>query len=299
MFGRLPVAYRQLVLALFVFVAFEGATVGQDSDFWLQTTRESLLEGNCEKAQSSYNVYKDISGQTNDELEMRIKDCFNKGKASWRDEEVRSEIVIKEVSKKYTFYNDHYPSEREKYDKILCDVKKDYPKRMIGIGYFVMYTSVGWLSSTVTRHIPGSEYWEYTCKIKILEPNIRYYLNEAIRSANDGSRIALNQVLFMEGTDERLENQLMNILFDEGFRVVNSISNADYYINVKMDNNSLQIRMVNAVTGDYEGVSSVKYDGFIEEIKIGKGGECTSVEKIDYEYEHEPQEPQAKFSISN
>jgi hypothetical protein len=85
--------------------------------------------------------------------------------------------------------------------------------------------------------------------------------------------------LFKESADESLENQLMDILFDEGFRVVNSISDADYYINVKMDDNSLQIRVVNAVTGEYEGVSTIKYEGFIDEIKIGKGGIVCDVEK--------------------
>ena len=248
--------------------------------------REQIAKGECEIAQSLYNVYKAQEKKTDYELERQINDCLaNKGaegKDSWREKEVRSEVLIKTVSKKYTFRKPgeiNMPSEREVYNRVLSDVKRDYPKRMIGIQESTGTTKGiyrGWWYQGNLR----DDYTDYTCdqEFKIFEPNIRYYLNEAIRSANDGSRIALNQILFMEGTDESLENQLMDILFDEGFRVVNSISNSDYYINVKMNENSLQIRMVNAVTGEYEGVSSAKYDGFIDKIKIGKGGECTSYE---------------------
>lgn len=240
------------------------ALFAQDYDY-LQMTKQRLAEGNCEKAQENYRVYKKITGLSDYELERQIKDCFNKGKVSWREKEERSEILIHTITKFYYKQGNQTPP--TDYNSVWSDVKRDYPNRMIGI-------QKG--TSKLDRTYDG---WWYQGNFKILEPNIRYYLNEAIRSANDGSRIALNQISFMGGADESLENQLMDILFDEGFRVVNSISNADYYINVKMDDNSLQIRMVNAVTGEYEGVSSVKYDGFIDEIKIGKGGECTDVEK--------------------
>ena len=254
----------------------------QDYDY-LQMTRQRLAEGNCEKAQENYRVYKEITGLSDYELERQIKDCFNKGKVSWREKEERSEILIKTISKKYSFYkqgNQIPPTEMEIYNRVWSDVKRDYPNKMIGIQKgtgTTQGTYKGWWYQGNLR----DDYTDYICnqEFKILEPNIRYYLNEAIRGANDGSRIAFNQISFMGDSDESLENQLMDILFDEGFRVVNSISNADYYINVKMDDNSLQIRMVNADTGEYEGVSSVKYNGFIDEIKIGKGGECTSEEK--------------------
>lgn len=273
----------KLIIMVFTLMVFSQTMFAQDCDIYLQKAQQRLEEGDCEGAQRSYNVYKELSGQINDELETQIKDCFNEGKTSWREEEVRSEILMMKVNKTYSFYKsgqNNPPSEMEVYNRVLSDIRKDYPNRMIGIqegSGTICGMYKGWWFGGVLR----DDYTDYTCnqEFEILEPNIRYYLNEAIRSANDGSRIALNQVLFMEGTDERLENQLMDILFDEGFRVVNSISNADYYINVKMEVNSLQIRMVNAVTGDYEGVSSVKYDGFIDEIKIGKGGECINVEK--------------------
>lgn len=261
---------------------FSTVLFAQDYDY-LQMTRQRLAEGNCEKAQENYRVYKEITGLSDYELERQIKDCFNKGKVSWREKEERSEILIKTVSKKYSFYKQGDqipPTEMEIYNRVWSDVKRDYPNRMIGIQKgtgTTQGTYKGWWYQGNLR----DDYTDYICnqEFKILEPNIRYYLNEAIRSANDGSRIAFNQISFMGGADESLENQLMDILFDEGFRVVNSISNADYYINVKMDDNSLQIRMINAITEEYEGVSSVKYNGFIDEIKIGKGGMVCNVEK--------------------
>lgn len=235
--------------------------------------REQIAKGECEIAQSLYNVYKAQENKTDYELERQINDCLankgTEGKSNWREEEVRSEIEIKTMSKKYYLSKQGEPSEKEWYNKIISDVKRDYPNKMIGIKKG--NGSICYIGRSSQYEYDYTEYiFDY--EIKILEPNIRYYLNEAIRNAKDGSKIALNQILSMGGTDENLKVQLLDILFDEGFRVV-SISYADYYINVKMNDNSLQIQMVNAVTGEYEGVSSVKYDGFIDEIKIGKGGE--------------------------
>lgn len=236
--------------------------------------REQIAKGECEIAQSLYNVYKAQEKKTDYELERQINDCLaykgTEGKSNWREEEVSSEIEIKTMSKKYYLSKQGEPSEKEWYNKIVSDVKRDYPNKMIGIKKG--NGSICYVGRWAQYEDDYKEYiFDY--EIKILEPNIRYYLNEAIRNAKDGSKIALNQVIAFGTSDKNLENQVMDILMDEGFRVVSSISDADYFINLKKDDNSLQIRMGNAVTGEYEGVSSVKYDGFIDEIKIGKGGE--------------------------
>ena len=242
--------------------------------------REQIAKGECEIAQSLYNVYKAQEKKTDYELERQINDCLaNKGaegKSNWREEEVRSEIEIKTMSKKYYLSKQGEPSEKEWYNKIVSDVKRDYPNKMIGIE-----KGSGSICYVGRSEQYEDDYTEYIFdyEIKILEPNIRYYLNEAIRNAKDGSKIALNQVIAFGTSDENLENQVMDILMDEGFRVVSSISNADYFINLKMNDNSLQIRMANASTGEYEGISTAKYDGFIDEIKIGKGGIIEDVEK--------------------
>lgn len=234
---------------------------------YLKAARDTLLKGDCQKALRYYNVYKEIEKKTDYELERQINDCLNnKGteeKSNWRDEEVRSEIEIKTLSTKYYLskQGELEPSEKEWYNKIISDVKRDYPNTMIGIKKGNGST-IGILKDNYTEYV-------YDHEIKILEPNIRYYLNEAIRNAKDGSRIALNQVIAFGVADENLESQLMDILIEEGFRVVSSVSNAEYYINLRMTDDSLQIRLVNAYSGEYEGVSSVKYEGFLEENKEG------------------------------
>ncbi len=272
---------------LMLILSISTTTISAQNFDYLQAARDTLLKGDCEKAQRYYNVYKEIEKKTDYELERQINDCLasmrTERKSNWREEEVRSEIEIGTVSREYTLKRrkeQNEPTEKEWYDMVFSSVIRNYPNRLIGVSQGNGVT-VSNLIENYQYGVLQDQYMEYKYKhdIKILEPNIRYYLNEAIRNAKDGSKIVLNEVLSFGSTDENLENQLMDILIDEGFRVVSNELEADYYIKLKMNNNSLQIRMINASTGDYEGVSTVKYDSFIDEIKIGKGGIVCDVEK--------------------
>ena len=56
----------------------------------------------------------------------------------------------------------------------------------------------------------------------------------------------LQQSWFHKEYDENheyLKNQMIDILMDEGYRVVNNVSNADYCINLKMSDDFLQIQL--------------------------------------------------------
>lgn len=48
----------------------------QDYNDYLLMAKQRLSEGNCEKAQENYRVYKELTGRTNDELEEQIAECF-------------------------------------------------------------------------------------------------------------------------------------------------------------------------------------------------------------------------------
>lgn len=269
--------FGTLVFSLLVF--FINPVMAQEFDYHLEAYK-SIANGDCNRAQNLYNAYKEMNEKNHsfvrdEELEKHIEACIdemNKREINnWREEEVYSEIIInRRVSCLYD-----YLSEQGWYNKIIANVKRDFPNRMIGISGFPHGDS-----NYEGLYRKGNSNYIYELEYSILVPNIRYYLNEAIRNAKDGSKIAFNVVEVLGTADESMENQLMGILFDEGFRVVNTISDSDYYINFKMYDNSLQIQMVNTMNKEFEGVSSIQYDTFIDEIKIGKGGICTKVEKI-------------------
>lgn len=61
-----------LTLALLVFTPI---VYSQDYDFYLQKARQRIAEGDCDGAQRSYNVYKEMSHTTNNEIELLIKEC--------------------------------------------------------------------------------------------------------------------------------------------------------------------------------------------------------------------------------
>ena len=68
-----------LTLALLVFTPIVYA---QEYDFYLQKARQRIAEGDCEGAQRSYNVYKDLSKKTNNEIERQIENCQGGSKHS-------------------------------------------------------------------------------------------------------------------------------------------------------------------------------------------------------------------------
>ena len=237
--------------------------------------REQIAKGECEIAQSLYNVYKAQEKKTDYELERQINDCLaNKGaegKDSWG--EGGKYLLLKEnYLKSYSLlkHGKIEPTEKEWYNTIMADIRREYPNRMIGI-----VKGEGEGSSIIS--VDGRNYhYGVTLYMNIVEPNIHYYLNMAIRNAKKGSKIALNQIMSFGTTDEYLKNQMIDILMDEGYRVVNNVSNADYCINLKMSDDFLQIQLVNSHTGEYEGVASVKFEGFLEEKEKKEEGDVYS-----------------------
>ena len=47
----------------------------EDYDFYLQKARQRLAEGDCTRAEASYNTYKDMAHNTNEEIEQLIEEC--------------------------------------------------------------------------------------------------------------------------------------------------------------------------------------------------------------------------------
>ena len=47
----------------------------EDYDFYLQKARQRLAEGDCTRAEASYNTYKDMAHKTDKEIELLIEEC--------------------------------------------------------------------------------------------------------------------------------------------------------------------------------------------------------------------------------
>jgi len=63
---------------LTVFLLLGTSLLAQSEyDVYLQNAEQRLREGNCESAQKNYSVYKDMTGQTNADLQKRIDECKN------------------------------------------------------------------------------------------------------------------------------------------------------------------------------------------------------------------------------
>lgn len=60
---------------LVLFLSVLPATLSAQNFDYLQSARESLLKGECEKAQKLYNVYKALENKVDYELESLITDC--------------------------------------------------------------------------------------------------------------------------------------------------------------------------------------------------------------------------------
>ena len=69
---------KTLIIAL-ALLSFTQIVYAQDYDFYLQKARQRLAEGDCSRAEASYNTYKDMAHKTNKEIEQLIEECKNGG----------------------------------------------------------------------------------------------------------------------------------------------------------------------------------------------------------------------------
>ncbi len=65
---------KTLIIA-FALLSFTQIVYAQDYDFYLQKARQRLVEGDCTRAEASYNTYKDMAHKTNEEIEQLIEEC--------------------------------------------------------------------------------------------------------------------------------------------------------------------------------------------------------------------------------
>lgn len=113
-------------------------------------------------------------------------------------------------------------------------------------------------------------------------------LNKALQNIREGSRLALDQIRVVSGTDkEDFKDKIIEVLLDNGYKVVakeqleklykeqqdqlsglynenttvqgNNFSAVGYFINVKVTDTSIRVQVVNVSTGEYEGNATVNF----------------------------------------
>lgn len=70
---------KKTLFLLFAFLSFAQVDYAQEYNFYLQKARQRLAEGDCTRAEASYNTYKDLTHNTNKEIEQLIEECKSGG----------------------------------------------------------------------------------------------------------------------------------------------------------------------------------------------------------------------------
>lgn len=73
---------KTLIIAL-ALLSFTQIVYAQDPEFYLQKARQRLTEGDCTRAEISYNTYKDLTHKTNKEIERLIEECKTGGSSGF------------------------------------------------------------------------------------------------------------------------------------------------------------------------------------------------------------------------
>ncbi len=68
-------ALIKLVLTIALMVFSRTIFAQDDYDFYLQKARQRLAEGDCIRAEQSYNTYKDLTGKSDATVDRDIRDC--------------------------------------------------------------------------------------------------------------------------------------------------------------------------------------------------------------------------------
>lgn len=112
-----------------------------------------------------------------------------------------------------------------------------------------------------------------------VEP-LKQAITKALQDVREGSRLALDQIKIVNGDKEDFKDKIVEILLDEGYKVVakdyleklyeeqqaqqsgiyndrttvqeNNFSAVGYYINVKKTETAIKVQVINVSTGEYE-----------------------------------------------
>ena len=191
-------------------------------------------------------------------------------------------------------------SEKEVFDQFYNYLQNEYGKN--NPNFIVRNFSYSY-ESTYFKNLHDT-YYAYYCKAKIYIPNsgtqkptispqkkdnpLKQALTKSLQNIKEGSRLALDQLKITNGDKEDFKDKIVEILLDEGYKVVakeyldrlyeeqqnqqsgmyndrttvqeNNFSGVGYYVNVKQTETAIKVQIINVSTGEYEANVNVKLE---------------------------------------
>ena len=170
--------------------------------------------------------------------------------------------------------------DNEGYMKLLEKAKKEYPNKVIDLRNFIRegYNPANCSAKVVELYSPETKLNETLVKA----------VNKALSKVNGGSRLAIDQISVSGGLNrETVKDQLLDVLLDREYRVVakeyleklkaeqeqqqgggynerttvktENFSAVGYFLNVRVNEQSIRVQVINVSTGEYEGNATVEF----------------------------------------
>lgn len=164
------------------------------------------------------------------------------------------------------------------YEYTLANAKDEYPNKNLDI------RNMSYKEKLITKSRVAyldDEYDYYVIATVVELPQKSHIaIKKALQNIPEGSRLALDQIRTVKGNNEDFKDQIVEILLDEGYKVVakdyleklyeeqkaqqsgiyndrtivkeNNFSAVGYYINVKQTETTIKVQVINVSTGEYE-----------------------------------------------
>lgn len=181
-------------------------------------------------------------------------------------------------------------SEKQLYEELIKLVEKNYGEKRPNIQLRNFKSKMVERDVDPNLHVFDAAVMQrvYQCSasVVIIDPKgtiklkLHKTITQALQDIKEGSRLALDQIRITNGDKDDFKDQIVEILLDEGYKVVakdyleklyeeqqaqqsgiyndrttvqeNNFSAVGYYINVKQTEAAIKVQVINVSTGEYE-----------------------------------------------
>ena len=171
------------------------------------------------------------------------------------------------------------------YATLLEKAKKEYPNKVIDLRNLVAgSTAVGGNYSNTAKVVElNSSSPEAKLNVTLVKA-----VDKALSKVNEGSRLAIDQISVSGGLSrETVKDQLIDVLLDKEYKVVakeyleklkeeqekqmsgdfndrtvtkiGNFSAVGYFLNIRVNEKSIRVQVINVSTGEYEGNATVEF----------------------------------------
>jgi len=169
------------------------------------------------------------------------------------------------------------------YIYLLEKAKKEYPNKVIDLRNLDVQGTIYAMSCS-------AKVVEFISPERQMNETLVKAVDKSLNNVRAGSRLAIDQISVSSinnATKETLNDQLIDILLDRGYKVVakeyleklkeeqeqqtgggfnekttaktDNFSGAGYFLNVRANEKSIRIQVINVSTGEYEGNATVEF----------------------------------------